>query len=173
MVGWLHEPMPFTPFHFGPGLALASATRWINLVAFVAANVIIDLESGWNLLRDNYPVHGFFHSFVGASLAIPPAFLATMAVTALAERLGARLSLGPDRNRPLAIATGAVLGAWSHVALDAIMHSDLRPFSPWSQRNPLLGLLPIETLHSVCLAAGLVGALTVLVRSIVRRRRGP
>lgn len=163
--------MPVTPFHFGPGLAFAASTRWINFVAFVAANGIIDLESGWNLLRDNDPVHGFFHSFVGATLTIPPAYLVTLAVAALAARLGATWPSAPRRNRSQAIGIGAALGAWSHVVLDGIMHADSRPFAPWSQANPLLGLVSVETLHSACLVAGLIGALVFLGRSIIQRRQ--
>ena len=62
--------MPFTPYHFGPGiLAKSIAPSYFSFVAFVGTQVAIDLESLYNLLRHEWPVHRFFHSLAGAVLA--------------------------------------------------------------------------------------------------------
>jgi len=156
--------MPFTPFHFGPGLALAGATRRIDFWAFAAANVLVDLESGWNLWQLRYPVHGFFHSALGASLSILPAAALAVAASVVAVRAG----LLRERIRVASAAAGAALGAWSHVLLDSIMHADARPAAPWSDENPLLGAVSLDALHNLCLAAGVLGALLIAVRA--RRR---
>ena len=62
--------MPFTPFHFGPGLAVkgmgAPVFSWS---AFAAAQVLIDCETLYYLLHQEYPVHRFLHSFLGAAVA--------------------------------------------------------------------------------------------------------
>jgi membrane-bound metal-dependent hydrolase YbcI (DUF457 family) len=164
--------MPFTPFHFGPGLALAGASRWIDFWAFCAANVLIDLESGWHLWRHEFPVHRFFHSFLGATLVIVPAAALALLAAVTARRIG--LVRGPRRTSASARAAtiiGAALGAWSHVVLDAIMHGDMRPLAPWSATNPLLGLLSLEQLHNACLVAGAAGVVLLGIRVMADRRR--
>ncbi|NOQ38614.1 hypothetical protein GQ472_07065, partial [archaeon] len=62
--------MPFTPFHLGPALFLGLVFfRYLNLPAFLIANVIVDVEPFVVLLFGlDYPLHGFFHSFLGGSL---------------------------------------------------------------------------------------------------------
>jgi membrane-bound metal-dependent hydrolase YbcI (DUF457 family) len=157
--------VPFTPFHFGPGLALAGLTRRASFVAFVAANVLIDLESGWNLWRHAYPVHAFFHSALGATLTIAPAAL----LAALACRIGVRAGVITRRPAPAALALGAALGAWSHVVLDAVMHADARPLGPFGDGNPLLGAIPLAALHAGCLLAGVFGAVALVVSGWRRR----
>src|SRR2546426_3092076 len=61
--------MPFTPFHFGPAAALkAAAPAHFSFLVFCYAQVVTDLESGFYLFRGEYPVHRFFHTYVGATL---------------------------------------------------------------------------------------------------------
>jgi membrane-bound metal-dependent hydrolase YbcI (DUF457 family) len=93
--------LPFTPFHFGPGLALKG----------VAAPVFSSL--------------GVF--------------------------------------------VGGLAGGLSHPFLDGIMHPDVRPFMPWSDQNPFLGLIGVGRLHLACVAAALFGAVCV---TLWRVRRG-
>ena len=62
--------MPVTTFHFGPGALLkALVPRWISLTAFVISQVVIDLESGYHLLRQEWPIHRHLHSLVLAGVA--------------------------------------------------------------------------------------------------------
>jgi membrane-bound metal-dependent hydrolase YbcI (DUF457 family) len=65
--------------------------------------------------------------------------------------------------------SGAFLGTYSHVLLDSVMHADMRPFMPWSDRNPMLDLVPVPDLHAVCLWAGVLGAMLLLVRHEIAR----
>jgi hypothetical protein len=59
--------MPITPFHFGPGAAIhAAAPRYVSFLAFCAANVLMDLEPLYYILTRQYPLHRFFHTYVGA-----------------------------------------------------------------------------------------------------------
>ena len=62
--------MPFTPFHLGP-------SAWIGLIlfqfldfpTFLLASVVVDIEPFTVMfLGLRYPLHGFFHSFVGGSI---------------------------------------------------------------------------------------------------------
>lgn len=163
--------MPITPFHFGPGAAMqALAPRSVSFLAFCAANVLIDLESLHNLLMDQYPVHGFMHSAVGATLAL----LATFGLYASLLSLDRSVRL-PNVFQWKALSSaqvflGAALGAYSHVLLDGIMHADAKPFAPFSDHNPLLGLVAIDTLHILCAASGALAVAVSLVRGFARRR---
>jgi hypothetical protein len=53
------------------------------------------------------------------------------------------------------------------VALDSVMHHDIRPLAPFSATNGLLGTVPLGWLHMACLALGVVGAMVVAVRWFV------
>jgi membrane-bound metal-dependent hydrolase YbcI (DUF457 family) len=52
----------------------------------------------------------------------------------------------------------ALIGTYSHVVLDSIMHGDVEPLVPFTSTNVLLGLMSIEALHWFCVFSGLLGA---------------
>ena len=158
--------MPVTPFHFGPGLLLKSTGLALSMWAFMAANVMIDVESGWHLLHHHYPVHRFCHTALGATLLIAPAAAVTWLTFAVLARWVATL----PRATFAACLAGAALGAWTHVALDAVMHDDVRPLAPWSNANPLLDALSLLELQQLCLASGLLGLVLIGMRTLRRRR---
>lgn len=157
--------MPFTPFHFGAGAALhALAPRHVSFLAFCAANVLIDVESLVNLVGRRHPVHAFFHTYVGATLVI----VATVALFAAARHWAQRLRWpDPLQWQSLSkcqVVFGAAFGAYTHVLLDSVMHSDIQPLAPFSTANPLLLALSLDALHLGCLLLGVAGALVVGVR---------
>jgi len=158
--------MPFTPYHFGPGLALHSAApRRIDLASFCAANVLTDVEPLYRMLAGVHPAHGFFHGFLGATI--------TAAATSAAF-LAAR-SRRPDLFRwqapgPWPVVSGAVLGTWSHVLLDGIMHGNVRPFTPFSDARPFYYRGSGGVVEAVCVAAALVGALALALRRYFEAR---
>jgi hypothetical protein len=60
--------MPFTPFHFGSGAAIKAVLPGrFSFVVFCQAQLITDLESAYHLVRGDYPVHRFFHTYLGAT----------------------------------------------------------------------------------------------------------
>jgi len=160
--------MPITPFHFGPGALLhAVAPKHVSFLAFCAANVLMDVESLYNLVHQRDPVHAFFHTYVGATLVIAAVVLLFLGLRAFASRVWL-----PDlfRWRALGarqVAVGAALGAYSHVVLDSIMHGDIQPLSPFASGNALLGAIPLGTLHWACLGLGAVGCAVVAVTRFV------
>ena len=164
--------MPFTPFHFGPGaLVYAVAPRQVSFLAFCAANVAIDVEPLVWMLRGEPPLHRFAHSYVGACLVA----LLVVALWLAAARAAATLRL-PDALgwRQLAlrqVALGALIGAVSHVVLDSMMHADLRPLAPWSDANPLLRAVTLDTLHGACVVAAIVAVVVVGVRRLREESR--
>ncbi|PAP77649.1 hypothetical protein [Rubrivirga marina] len=143
--------MPVTPFHFGPGLLLKGlAPSRVSLAAFVLANVVIDAESVVNLLAGRSPVHATFHTLAGATIA-------GAACGALVAWVGRRRGAASAEWRAGPALVGGVLGGLGQTGLDAIMHSDLRPFLPVSAANPLLGAVDLDLLHLACVVTGVVG----------------
>ena len=157
--------MPVTPFHFGPGAALhAVAPRHVSFLAFFAANVLIDLESLYNLRTDHYPVHEFFHTYVGATLAGLATVLSFIALRALSRRIPLPNVFLWQQLTTLQVALGAAAGAYSHVLLDSIMHPDMAPLAPFSRTNILLGALSLDALHWLCIVSGVLAVLLILLR---------
>lgn len=157
--------MPFTPFHFGPGALIHSAApKHIGFLAFCGANVLVDVEPLYYMLTDHYPIHRFFHTYVGATIA----GLLFVLLFALVRRFAMPL-LRILRREDLgvrAVALGAFAGTYSHVLLDSLMHPDMRPFAPFSDANPLLTAVSLRALHGFCLIAGVVGLAVIFARRL-------
>jgi len=158
--------MPFTAFHFGPGAALKAALgRSFSFTVFAFSQLLIDLEPGIRMLAGAGELHPYLHTYLGATaVAVLSAWPGKPACEAALRAWNRRLSppqarwLGAAPTIPLAAAwSGAVIGAYSHVAIDSIMHADLRPLAPFSGSNRLLHLLSVEELELACLALGALG----------------
>lgn len=171
--------MPFTPIHMGPGMLVKAALpRHFSIITFGLAQVALDLEVFWHLVRHESPLHRICHTFLGATIAA--AILAAVGRPAnqlaksLWNRVAARcrdadLSV-PVRTTWIASILGAALGAWSHVLLDGLFHSDAEPFRPWSDRNPLIGLVDPTFLQVACAIAGAAGLAWFLWREAGARK---
>jgi membrane-bound metal-dependent hydrolase YbcI (DUF457 family) len=152
--------MPVTPFHFGPGLLVkAVAPRHVSLTAFVGANVVVDLESGYFLLTGGWPVHRTLHTFVAATLV-------GLCVGFLVHRVRGHVASRENASNPQLYSAllGGGLGGWSHALLDGMMHTDMRPLRPFTDTNPLLLAIGIGALHLFCVGAGAVGLLWLSFR---------
>lgn len=172
--------MPITPLHFGPGLLCkALLGRHVSLLAFVLVQVVIDVETAWWMLHGEWVIHRFLHTYAGSTLAAGAVVLLTWRLPAFAtgpwNRRMAREGLPgwalAARPRPVALVAGALLGAWSHVLFDSLMHADMHPLAPWSAGNGLLAAVPLAWLNVFCVGSGLLG-LGVLVVAERRRRTG-
>jgi hypothetical protein len=163
--------MPFTPFHFGPGLfgksLFAHTFSWIS---FVVVQIAIDCETLYYILQKEYPLHRFFHTFLGATLAGLIVGGLLIAVRKLLERLATQFqiqALRPSFQSELSntgLFVGALIGGVSHPLLDGIMHRDVIPFAPWTTANPLLRVINLEMLHLGCVLLGFVGLVIVATR---------
>ena len=151
--------MPITPLHMGPGLVFKGALgRRMSVVSFGLSQVAIDIEPllaivfGWPVL------HGWTHTYLGATL------IASI-VTALARgpslwivhRWNQELRYhkldrfqSPDTLTWGQVAAGAFVGTYSHVAIDSLMHPDMRPIAPFSPVNALLGLASYDAISLAC-----------------------
>jgi membrane-bound metal-dependent hydrolase YbcI (DUF457 family) len=173
--------MPFTPLHMGPGLALKSvAGRHFSILMFGLTQVAMDIEPGIGMLRGADVLHGWTHTYLGATLIAALVLAIGRPICALIlrrwnrelrhHRLGWLADSDAVAWGPAAI--GSFVGAYSHVALDSIMHVDMRPFSPLDGSNLLLSAISIETLHIVCVVSGFIGvALWIAARGLLRARQ--
>ena len=64
---------------------------------------------------------------------------------------------------------GAFFGTLSHVLLDSLMHHDIKPFAPFTQANPLMGLVTHDGVYELCALAGMLGVLTWLAMKWINR----
>jgi hypothetical protein len=83
--------MPFTPYHLGPALLFGLLfLSFIDLPTFLVASVIVNIEQLFVLtLNLNYPLHGFFHSFLGGTFI---AVLLALIMHRIRDRLSPLLS---------------------------------------------------------------------------------
>jgi hypothetical protein len=173
--------MPFTPLHFGPGLAAkAVAPGYFSFTVFIFSQVLIDLEPLYYMLNGEWPLHRFFHTFPGAIVIATVSFVIGRPLCGLFLAIFRRsISLTKpgiiDALRlinPIAALSGALIGSCSHIALDSIMHSDIRPLAPFSDKNILLDSITVFELHLYCTVAGVIGAVGMGIWWLVWRDTG-
>ncbi len=170
--------MPVTPFHFGPAAAIKAVTpKYFSFVAFGLTQVIIDTEPLFYMSQGLWPIHRFFHTYLGATIV---ALFVAFVGKPLCERIlrlwnwrlnaSQKLWLGVvPRISFTAAVSGALFGGYSHILLDSVMHSDIRPFAPFSNHNSLLYIISIENLHILCAGFGMLGGSMLLIL-LVRRK---
>jgi hypothetical protein len=162
--------MPITPFHMGPGLlAKAAGGRHLSLMVFGFSQVAIDFEVAVHMVRQDDVLHGFAHTWIGATLVAllsatvgPPCCLWLSRLVQRSRRLPTfqRFPWPDHITRPAAF-VGAFVGTYSHIVLDGMMHLDMYALAPFSEHQPLLGIVSVTTLHLVCVACGLAGWLAI------------
>jgi hypothetical protein len=145
----------------GPGILVKAMLQGsFSLMVFGWAQIVMDIQPLAVMLIGAGQLHGFSHTYVGATLL---AVISGLTGKYLAE-FGLKLLRIDEDGAPIAIKWKIVFissftGTYSHVFLDAIMHSDVEPYFPWSDENGLLGLMSISMLHQLCIVSALIGAL--------------
>ncbi|QQR80648.1 MAG: DUF4184 family protein [Deltaproteobacteria bacterium] len=156
--------MPFTPFHFGPGLFVKSISKKrFSLSVFILSQVFIDVETLVNILLKHERWHTFFHTFIGTTCAL---VIVSLLSKILSNFVGDIFGIFKDVTWSQIIIS-AFIGVYSHVFLDAMMHSDLRPFSPFSFSNPFLHLVSLKNLHEFCVVSGSVGIVIFISKKLL------
>ncbi|MCD4739882.1 metal-dependent hydrolase [archaeon] len=142
--------MPFTLFHLGPLFLIGFLTlSLLYLPALVLGGTIVDIEPLISRLQcPTCPSHGFFHSFLGASIG---GIFAALIVFALKKRVDKVMSL-LKLEQPASfkkIMLSGLVGAWSHVFLDAPLDPRMQPFYPLPD-NPFYGLYGVFECYAAC-----------------------
>lgn len=152
--------MPFTPFHFGPGYLVKSLfMKRFHFLAFVVSQVLIDLETAYNLIRQNVRWHTFLHTYLGSLTIIPIGYILIWVSTKLAKKIQFPLiqKVFSEELNTKVILISLLIGVWSHVLLDSIMHSDVRPFWPLANKNNINKLIGVGYLHLFCIVCAAIG----------------
>jgi hypothetical protein len=148
-------PMPFTPFHLGPAIAFkALGRRNFSFMVFGGAQVLMDIEPLIGIIQNKPVLHGYTHTVLGALLIGLFAALTGKPVSQWVLRLCRAREASISWTAAFA---GALGGTFSHILLDAVMHSDMNPWWPLVDGNALLGLISLGQLHLLCLVLGLLG----------------
>jgi hypothetical protein len=158
--------MPFTPFHFGLGmLAKGCSPRHVWLTAFVLPNVLVDCEVLYYMRIHQGPLHRFWHTCIGGTLAGLAGGVLMFVAWQVVMRLASprwpwleRLRAASRRRLLLEALAAGFAGGVSHVFLDSLMHYDMNPLWPVVQGNPLAGCVDVGMLHGGLATAGLLGA---------------
>jgi hypothetical protein len=141
----------------GPGLLVKALLQGsFSLMVFGWAQIIMDIQPLAVLLTGEGRLHGFSHTYAGATLI----GIGSALTGKYAAEFGLRI-IGQVRYLPISwpvASTSAFIGSFSHVLIDSVMHADLQPFAPFMINNPFLGSLSIKALHTFCLYSGLLGA---------------
>lgn len=140
----------------------------------------MDLEPVVRMIRDDVVLHGFVHTYLGATLiGLVSAVVGRPICQALLDRWtpdpGATFETwvrGPKLISWPAAIIGALAGTYSHVFLDSVMHADMRPLAPFPGGNALLGIIAPGWLHVGCVLSGVLGALLMGAAFIRRRAAG-
>ena len=170
--------MPFTPLHMGPALLLkAVVERRFSLFAFGCAQILMDIEPLLGLIRHAPILHGRTHTLAWAlPIGLGAALLARLLRGVVLRRWNREVS--HYRLRWLSVPVscswgmllwGGLLGTYSHLLLDGLMHGDIQPLWPLYAGNPFYCWISIATLQSVSLWSGGLGAGLLLVRCWCRR----
>ncbi|MEA3278280.1 MAG: DUF4184 family protein [Pseudomonadota bacterium] len=158
--------MPFTLIHMGPGVAFkAIGGRHFSLMVFGFSQVAMDIEPLVRMIRGDLVIHGVSHTYIGAPVIALVSLVIGRPVCQwlshawnLSPRSGVLAGLNAPNVIPWSAAgAGALVGTYSHVALDSIMHADMRPWFPFTRNNGMSSLLSVESLHTLCVALGAAG----------------
>ena len=164
--------MPLTPFHIGPGLGIGLVfSKYFDIAALLVASVAVDIEPFSILLFNlNYPLHGFFHSFLGGTLIAVLVSAAIYCLRDATRKIMDVFQLGQTSSFKK-ILWSSIFGVYLHILLDAPLYADIRPFYPF-QSNPLYGLFSaghIYTFTGISFIIG-VAAYVFMVRKNAGRK---
>jgi hypothetical protein len=161
--------MPITPFHFGPGAAIhAIAPKHVSFLAFCSANVLIDIEPLYYMVTGQYPLHRFFHTYIGATIVMVVTALIFLGALNLVSKIRLPNLFQWQNLSSLPIWLGAGLGSYSHIVFDSVMHSDIAPLSPFSDANALYRFFSLGELHLFCVLAAIFGLVILAIRWLVK-----
>lgn len=165
--------MPLTPFHLGPGLLVGLLLlSYIHFPTFLVASIIVDVEPFLVLTFGlDYPLHGFFHSFLGGTLVAVLLAVVMSKVRGLFSPLLSFFKL-EQKFSFKSILLASLSGIYIHILLDSRMYRDIRPFYPLDF-NPFLSssALPGLGVYMLCFWCFIGAAAIYLIRLFLMWRK--
>lgn len=152
--------MPFTPFHFGPALALSFwdyKKKRVDLFTCLIASVIVDIRAIYIWFFGNGNFHdGPFHTFLISALL--GGFIGLFAH--LVKTPISKFTKFIDWEQNTSLFSKIIVGmsmAMFHVLLDSPLYTDIFPFRPFSQMNPLYGIVQSRLIYLFCTLGFVLG----------------
>jgi membrane-bound metal-dependent hydrolase YbcI (DUF457 family) len=149
--------MPFTPYHLGPALLIGVLfIPFCDFSTIFIASVILDLEPlAILLLNLPLPLHGFFHTYVGATII---AGILAFSIWPFRNYLNAIVSLfGIHQVSTLrTIIPASIIGTYTHIFLDSFVYAEMNPLYPLIG-NPFFELVSSQSVYSLCVFSGFLG----------------
>ena len=172
--------MPFTPFHMGAALFVKPAlNRYFSVITFGIAQITMDIEPGVGMLTGAEALHGPSHTIFGALIvACLLTLIAPRVCSFLLNKWNKEVIYynfpwlaEPASASRKAVIFGAFFGTLSHVFLDSLMHHDMEPLAPFSQVNPLIGLIAHDSVYKLTALAGGFGAVSWVLLKWINRSK--
>jgi hypothetical protein len=151
------------------------------LTIFAFSQILIDLEALFYFAQNDGHMHRHLHTFLGAAIVAGVSVAIGRPIcqwllkkwnTHLSPKQKQWLFVEPVISLKSAIVGGA-LGGFSHILLDSIMHGDMSPFLPFSDKNGLYSILTFDQLDLLCMLGGVFGILILaglfLLRKTIKR----
>jgi hypothetical protein len=147
----------------------------MSLSVFLLTQITMDLEVLIRIMFGVSHLHGFTNTIAGATLVLVISVPLGKPVCEWALRWWNR-NLSPAQARWLQVAeniswkaawSGGIMGVYSHLILDAIMHADAKPLMPFSEINSFLGLISADRLDLLCVVCLLVGGLIMVIHGVL------
>jgi len=164
--------MPFTPFHLGPSLLFGLLLfGFLDFPTFLIANIIVDLEPFFAIMLGlDYPLHGFFHSFVGGTIV---AVALAVVMFKLSNIIGKVMKLFrlDQKVTSKSIIAASLLGVYSHILLDTPLYPDIRPFYPLDLNPYFFSDLSVSIgIYMFCIFSFLAGFIAYVVKLAFQAR---
>jgi len=124
-------------------------------MVFGWSQILFDIQPLVVLLSGKGELHGFSHTYIGATII---AIGSALTGKYLGE-IGLRI-LRMEKYNPIGWGVAflsAFIGTYSHVFIDSIMHSDMKPLAPFSQQSIFLGIVGVDILHILCVVSAVIG----------------
>jgi membrane-bound metal-dependent hydrolase YbcI (DUF457 family) len=168
--------MPITPFHIIAAAPIkAIIPRHFSWSIFTLTNIFIDLEPITYFIFTGIPSHKFFHSIFGATLIglICALYFRKLCGNYIMKWNKSLHQIDRKwlevRNYKIHLfegVTGGLIGAWSHITLDSMMHQDIKPFWPFSSSNPIQVFMSPNSILYLCLGLLSLGIILFVIKKI-------
>lgn len=172
--------MPFTPFHMGAVLICKPISNsQLSILTFGIAQVIMDIEPGIGMITGAKILHGPSHTVLGALITACFVILISPKIcSVILQKTNKELKhyqlhwlIESENVTRKEIIISAFFGTFSHIVLDSVIHADIQPLTPFSDKNPLFGIVPHDQIYMVCAIAGILGLIIWFFKMWINGRK--
>jgi len=148
--------------------------EFLDFPTFLIANVIVDLEPFLVILLGlDYPLHGFFHSFVGGTIVAVALAVVMFKSSNIIGKVMKFFRLDQKVTWKSIIAA-SLLGVYVHILLDTPLYPDIRPFYPLDLNPYFFSDMSIAiSIYMFCIFSFLAGSIVYVVKLALQARAHP